>query len=87
MTRIKRPSISSRRKIDELFNFLQNNDMEILAGGNSDNRLVIRVGDNYYACVNSDIIPPTFDNFDLIKSNCEGTIVEYDENDNMLFEV
>lgn len=54
--------------------------MEILAGGNPDNRLVIRVGDNYYACVNTTSIAPMFDNFDLIKSNCEGTIIEYDEN-------
>lgn len=61
--------------------------MEILASGHPDNRLTIRVGENFYTCINSQTIPPTFDNFDILKSDCEGVVMEYDENDNMLFEV
>nr|DAS39907.1 MAG TPA: hypothetical protein [Caudoviricetes sp.] len=61
--------------------------MEILASGHPDHRLTIRIGENFYTCINSQMIPPTFDNFNILKSNCEGVVIEYDENDNMLFEV
>ena len=58
VTKIKRPSISSGRKIDELFDFLWDNDMEILASGHPDYRLTIRIGENFYTCINSQMIPP-----------------------------
>lgn len=54
--------------------------MEILASGHPDHRLTIRIGENFYTCINSQMIPPTFDNFDILKSNCEGVVIEYDKN-------
>jgi hypothetical protein len=75
MSKVKRPSISDQKKIDEVMKLMDKYNIKIIKALNSDvTDLVLNIRDKYYAIIDTDYFPPIYDNTEFIKSNPFGQI-------------
>ena len=86
MSKIKRPSISEQKKIDEVMELMNKYGIRITrAEGTDDADFVLYMNDDCYAVTNTDYFPPVYDiGVGFIKSNPYGHIYTYDDEGNVI---
>lgn len=87
MSKIRKPSISDQKKIDEVMKLMDKYGITISKAEGCDNvNFVLCIDRKYYAITNTDYFPPIFeeDNIEFIKSNPYGQIYFYDGKGNII---
>ena len=85
MSKIKRPSISEQKKINEVMELMYKYGIRITrAVGTDDADLILCMNGEHYAITNTGTFPPIFDgDVEFIKSNPYGHIYTYDDEGNI----
>ena len=81
MSKVKNPSISDQKKIDEVMDLMDKYKIRIARSvGTDDADFVLCMNDDCYAVTNTDYFPPVYDiGVEFVKSNPYGHIYTYDE--------
>ena len=86
MSKVKNPSISEQKKINEVMELMNKYRIRIArAEGSDDADLILSIDMKHYAITNSETFPPIFDGeVEFIKSNPYGHIYTYDDEGNII---
>lgn len=87
MSKIKKPSISDQKKINEVMELMNKYDIKITRTVDSDSAdLVLYINGKYYTIIKSDYFPTISDDdsIDFVKSDPYGQIYEYDNKGNVI---
>lgn len=84
MRKAKNPSISDRKKINEVMELMDKYGIRIVRAVCADDvDLVLNIKDKHYAIINTDHFPPVYDDIKFVKSNSFGQIDFYDNEVNI----